>query len=333
MSEFEALSKLLEPWNRGSRPLNRANECDAEIVQFTSNKNLAVTTDSLSEEAQLGVFKDPYVLGWISALTSISDLAASGATPVGLLFSANWSSENDDQKKLVFQGFKDCASAHGTFLIGGDQGSSASTVLTSIGLGEVESPLLRTNIASGDLICLTSQAGYNAAFGFDFLFRQPQLNEQKLLKTIELEHLQRLKPRLKAAIDNSDGYLDTLALLSALNAGVQFDIFFEHNLLPEDLNTHFTKRGWPKASFLFGGLGDYNLLSCIASDELEKAKEACPDLRVLARATDQQESWLHHDGRKIPIDLHFSGRYDLETPEDYCKAMDEVFDWCNQNGL
>ena len=331
LSEFEALTQLIGDWDRGPTTLNEPNHSDCESFEFPSGQQLLVSPDSLSEEMQLGIYNDPYTLGWITALTSLSDLSASNGSPLGLLFSANWSDQTDHEKTMIFKGFKDCARAHDTHLVGGDQGTSEAAVLTSIALGASELPASRVGIQPGDLICSSDQMGFNAVFGFLHLFNKQKPDESVLHHTTAIKTMPKLRPLIRAAIDNSDGYLDTLCLLSQLNSDIQFEIKFEPTMFKDGLKQVFEQNDWPMASYLFGGLGDYNILFALPEAELDAARRVLPGLGVLAQATENQGSNLLYGDRKIPIDLQFTARYDLKTTKDYVVAMEEVFEWCRKN--
>jgi len=83
------IKKLTKGFRRSGRQINALNESDSELVILDNNSGnyLAVTMDSLSEEISSGLYDDPYLIGWMIVMINLSDLAAVGAEPVGILLS------------------------------------------------------------------------------------------------------------------------------------------------------------------------------------------------------------------------------------------------------
>ena len=71
------------------RSLDQANglgESDAELLRLPgTDLLLAITTDAIVEEIEAGLYRDPYLIGWMTVMSSASDLAAVGADPLGIL--------------------------------------------------------------------------------------------------------------------------------------------------------------------------------------------------------------------------------------------------------
>ena len=85
--ENKIINSLISGFERSPHQLNYPHESDAEIIQLNDNTKLAITTDSISEEISTGLYDDPYLIGWMIVTVNISDLAAVGATPIGILIS------------------------------------------------------------------------------------------------------------------------------------------------------------------------------------------------------------------------------------------------------
>jgi len=84
--ENKIINNLIAGFERSPNQLNHPHESDAEIIQL-GNIKLAITTDSISEEISTGLYDDPYLIGWMIVTVNISDLAAVGAIPIGILIS------------------------------------------------------------------------------------------------------------------------------------------------------------------------------------------------------------------------------------------------------
>lgn len=86
-AEMEMLKCITEKFTRHPDQLNRLSEADAEIISFKHRTSdfLILKIDGLYEELQQGLYEDPYLIGWMSITVTISDIAAVGANPFGVL--------------------------------------------------------------------------------------------------------------------------------------------------------------------------------------------------------------------------------------------------------
>jgi thiamine-monophosphate kinase len=118
--ENKVINNLISGFERSPNQLNKAHESDAEIIQLGILK-LAVTTDSISEEISTGLYDDPYLIGWMIVTVNMSDLAAVGATPIGILISEIIPKTFSEEKiKELQRGISDACKTYGTFILGGD---------------------------------------------------------------------------------------------------------------------------------------------------------------------------------------------------------------------
>lgn len=148
---------FVQPVNR----LNRAHEADAELISLTGpvppegSMLLAATTDTIAEEIAAGLYDDPYQIGWMAVTVNLSDLAAVGAKPVGVLISEIVPDRYDPLSLSELQrGIRDACSASGTCLLGGDTNRGDRLVLTGTALGTVDArnPLTRRGCMPGHLL-------------------------------------------------------------------------------------------------------------------------------------------------------------------------------------
>ena len=65
-------------------------------LEVSESSILAITTDSIVEEIRLGLYDDPYLIGWMIVMVNLSDLAAVGADPLGILISEIFPNNLDD---------------------------------------------------------------------------------------------------------------------------------------------------------------------------------------------------------------------------------------------
>jgi len=98
--------------------------------------------------------------GWRAAAASLSDLAASGTEPVGLLAAVVVPpAASDEDVVLVMRGVGDAARAAGTAVLGGDLSSGPCWSATITVFGWSRRPLGRAGARPGDAVWVTGRLG------------------------------------------------------------------------------------------------------------------------------------------------------------------------------
>lgn len=214
---LQALRSLpLHPGARGLRD-------DAAVVG-----GFVLTTDTLVEGVHFLPADPPGDVAWKLLSVNLSDLAAKGATPEGVLLNHPLSASDWDRAFLT--GFAEALTAFGCLLIGGDTVSlpaGAPRVLTLTALGRDAAAPSRTGARAGDALWVTGTigdagAGLRIARGeagpaemLDAYRRpQPRLAEGRLLA-----------PLVSAMSDVSDGLLiDAARIAEASGLAVTIDL-------------------------------------------------------------------------------------------------------------
>lgn len=184
---------------------------------------------------------DPYAAGWLLATINLSDLAAAGATPSGLVVNYTLPADTPvGELKQIIRGVNDCAESHGTKVIGGDIRDGRDRHLSATAIGRtprhrgrygrmVNDRLSRRGAAAGDALLLVGNPGN--LWGAALVYRE--VAEVPLGVALPVFDLARKpKAQLKAgrllasrrmataAIDVSDGLFASVKILaSANNAG------------------------------------------------------------------------------------------------------------------
>lgn len=230
LRERAALKKILVGFPRSPKQENDLFEADMEILKLAPRHWLLSSTDSIADEISDGLYKDPFLWGWMAVMASVSDLAASGAEGLGLLLSSQWGSGLSSVQRLRAEaGMKAALKKAQLPLLGGDSGRSTSTVLTSTVLGQKKGspPLTRLGAKPGDLLVLLEapRLGLGPALALRFLEQAPErlLPEARFRPAPSWKSTQQLRPWIRCSIDTSDGLAVSLAILSELN-GVGFDL-------------------------------------------------------------------------------------------------------------
>jgi thiamine-monophosphate kinase len=296
--EITALIQVLGHPPRHPHQLNQLNSSDAEIIKLGS-KTFALTLDAMTDEIQEGLYQDPFTVGWLCAVSSLSDLAAVGAQPIGVLcgtFFNSLSNTNshrsipwtDSNKKKFFSGFNSCLRFHKTSLLGGDSGHSNGAVLCSVGFGQIKGrAITRLGLKPGQLLCATAPLGAQALHSHCLLSKIPSPPEQRLRPKLPLLALQNIRPYLISAIDNSDGIHATLTLLSQLNS-VNFSLNAAHTWLDPQVIQRCKKQKWPLESLLNSELGDYQLFFSIHPRNWRRVKTTLKTAVILGKIKSSQ---------------------------------------------
>ena len=174
---------------------------DAAVLPFPdSGQSLVVTTDVLVDGVH---FSDrttsPEDVGWRAAAANLSDLAAMGASPLGITVGLSIRSETSvSWVERVYQGLTDCLQEYNTEIVGGDVVRSPVVSLAITAFGQVSpSRIIRRHAAkAGDAIVVTGVHGASRA-GLELLLKPElgeNLSEQERSRLIQAH--QRPKPRL-----------------------------------------------------------------------------------------------------------------------------------------
>ena len=201
---------------------------DGAIVRVPADCELVVTTDVLVDGVH---FSDrtttPYDVGWRSVAANLSDLAAMGATPLGITVGLSLPPELEiSWVDSLYQGMRDCLTRYDTGIIGGDLTRSTVTTVAITALGKVQPArvIRRSTARVGDAIVITGYHG-NSHGGLQLLI-QPELGEhlttedRRILITAHQRPLPRLDviPLLDelrqaqsiSGMDSSDGLTDAI---------------------------------------------------------------------------------------------------------------------------
>lgn len=264
---------------------------DAAVLALSPGYELVVTTDMLVDEVH---FSDrttsPVDAGWRAVAANLSDLAAMGASPLGITIGLGLTGETPVQwVEDFYQGLSECLQSYSTPLVGGDIVRSPVRTVSITALGQVlpGRAILRTAAQAGDQIVVTGVHGASRA-GLEFLLHPEwgrSLSETQRYTFIKAH--QRPKPRLEvlslleqiipvpahfrvAGMDSSDGLADAILQIcraSGVGANVrQSQIPFPPGLT--DLVSATQALNW----VLYGG-EDFELVLCLPPSQAQACVE------------------------------------------------------------
>jgi thiamine-monophosphate kinase len=337
LPEISDLVSWLGSPPRSPNQTHGLNESDSEVLDLKNGTYLATTLDSISEEIAVGLYRDPYTLGWVVVMASLSDLAAVGASPLGFLISTEWDRSFDQERKSRFAvGMADALRECSTYLLGGDSGNTRSSVLTGVGVGICHSkPMSRVGVQPGDWICVVGQTGIGPALAMRFLlgYAESDYPESMFRPVAQLSEGQLLRPFASACMDTSDGIIASLHTLQVLNS-VDFDLFWNRDSLASSATQFLETYEIPQWLLWAGQHGDYQLLVTIPPDHIERAKISIPRLYPIGRAVEKGKSRLRLPNEQwMEIDLSQMRHLARADQPQIQKGLADLIRVCKELGL
>ena len=281
ITEISLIEKLTQQFRRSPMQLNRLQEADAEIIRLDPGASvcLAVTTDGIVEEIASGLYDDPYLIGWMAVMANMSDLAAVGAIPLGILISEvlpeglpqEWLAE-------VQRGIGKACEACGSFVLGGDTNTGTELSLTGCAIGTTSRGRLlsRSGARAGDRLYVTGFLGIGNAFALEHFMNRQQGSRG----TVSYQPYARLREGqsiagiASACMDTSDGALTTLDQLMRVNhVGFEIDPDAESILHPQ-ARLAAAGAGLPSWLMLAGQHGEFELIFTVSPENESKMLEA-----------------------------------------------------------
>jgi thiamine-monophosphate kinase len=253
--------------------------CDAKILRLQDGTCLAITTDSVMEEIAGGVYTDPYLIGWMTVMTTMSDLASVGAIPIGIMIMQSIPSDYPEEKlKLINNGIKEACRESGTFVLGGDMNRASELQLKAVAIGSFEdkkrvSPL---DCQENDLLLISNPMGSGMGFALTQLFYKQYLMSYK--PTCDLARGQLIRKYASSCIDTSNGFFPALcSLIESNNLGFrihrEFSDFVDYGV--KDLAQKVNLPDW---FFLAGPHGEYELAFTLPPSLLDEFMEKALEL-------------------------------------------------------
>lgn len=154
--EFDAVRALLAQWGSAAQGVGD----DGAILDVPAGSRLVVSTDSTVEDVH---FRRSWLtaeeIGWRAAQAALSDLAAMGASPLGVLLALSvpvgWRSE----LSALAEGIAAATRSVGAPIVGGDVTDGARLALGITVLGHAVRPTARAGARAGDTLYVTGHLG------------------------------------------------------------------------------------------------------------------------------------------------------------------------------
>lgn len=305
----------------GKRAAEAARLDDAAVVKMPGapGQELVTTTDTLALRTHRLPGTSLRLFGYFACAVSVSDLAAMGAKPRGMLMALGLPRETPEGDLLdLALGFRAACNKLDFDIWGGDLKEADAAYVTGTAVGTVaKGRALRRarGIKPGWPVAVTGFIG-RAAFGASIAAKGDAMG---------LELVYNFEPRVEAGqaaaalggqiacIDSSDGLTGSLLHLAAVNPDVGFVL--DAGGLP--IQPGLRKEAGPStglAMALDWG-GDYELVFCAAPRTMDRLKEEMRSrkipLTIVGAATEDDGLFLDRDGKRERLGLrgfeHFKG--------------------------
>lgn len=202
---------------------------DTAVLEF-GNEALVLTHDMMAEGVHWLSSADPADVAWKLVASNLSDLAAKGARPLGVLL--GFMLGDDEWDRRFAAGLQEVLSRYDTPLLGGDtvtnRGDKRALGLTAIGIASHRPVPARSGAKPGDLLYVTGTLG-DALAGFELI--EAGFDEIGSLASAynrpepRLAEGQELAPLVHAMMDISDGLLlDSERMASTSKVGITIDL-------------------------------------------------------------------------------------------------------------
>ncbi len=317
LGEREAI-KIIDGIVSSKAEVGIGDDCAAIDV---GDRYLLVTTDMMATKTHIPKGMSPYDIGWTLVAVNLSDIAAMGGKPLGLVTAIGITRGHPmDYLEQLVDGMNDCAQRFGTSIVGGDTKEHDSLTLCGTAIGEVpkDEILLRKGAKPGDLVVVSGELGMAGA-GFYSMKRNLSLNEAEGV-------LKRPWPRIAEArqlassgivtscMDISDGLSSSIFELTR-NSGLTYEIDYSRIPKAKEVGMAFQDVERQKSLVLNFG-DDYELLFTIKREmegELERlAVEADCPFTVIGKVTSGEENILIDNGKREKLENlgyeHFRSR-------------------------
>lgn len=161
MNEFELINNFFRPLTiPSSGALNLEN--DTAFLACPPYRQLVLTTDTMVEGVHFLKSESPTTVAQRLLRVNLSDLATSGAHPVGYLFNLTGGQISKIWLDKFCKGLRQDQKRFGLTLLGGDTTSGSRTLtlsLTALGTVNRKRRLTRSGARPGDLVCVSGVVG------------------------------------------------------------------------------------------------------------------------------------------------------------------------------
>jgi thiamine-monophosphate kinase len=294
LGERKAIQRIVETVTKGDVAVGIGDDCAAIQIR---DEYILVTTDMITKKTHIPKGMSPFQIGWFVIAINLSDIAAKGGEPLGVVLSLGLPRNTKEGfLKQLMKGADQCATRFGTSIIGGDTKENPELTLcgTAIGMVKKKEFMPRKGMKPWDIVTVTGSLGKAAA---GYLALQHRMKEKEMTAGL-FEPVPRIpegralaqKKIVSSCMDISDGLSSSLYQLQDVN---HMGFVIEKEKIP--LSPALKRFGFEKDIVEYGlhfG-GDYELLVILPFSKVRIArqvvKKAGGMLTVIGHVTKQKE--------------------------------------------
>jgi thiamine-monophosphate kinase len=154
--EFDAVRALLAQWGSAAQGVGD----DGAILDVPAGSRLVVSTDSTVEDVHFRrSWLVPDEIGWRATQAALSDLAAMGASPLGVLLALTVPADWRGDLSALAEGIASATRTVGAPIVGGDVTDGNRLSLGITVLGHATRPTSRAGARPGDTLYVTGRLG------------------------------------------------------------------------------------------------------------------------------------------------------------------------------
>lgn len=289
---------------------------DAALINL-GEQYLVATSDILFKSTHFPEEMSYRQIGKKVVTVNVSDLAAMGAKPVGIIVSMGLPRDMLlEEFEEMIEGILDACKQYGMNLIGGDTNEFQELTLcgTCLGIVQKENVLMKDGAKPGDIIAVTGPTGLAAA-GFEVLFNKSRFKDlNPALKDRVFKHALNPQARINegvylaksgfvtSATDITDGLASEIGELIEANDH-QIGMRLNEKTLPicSEIVEIAVKTGKnPLELVLYYG-EDFELLLTIEKEGFKQVREKIPLYEIGNVTSSGKIEILHEDGTKSTV--------------------------------
>jgi len=281
-------------------------EDDCAVMDIGASRLLVTSADMLHRLTDFPPGMTPQQIGWMSTAVTLSDIAAMGASPIGITSVLGLPPELTlEFVEALIKGMDVCARQYGTNIIGGDidRHDELTIVGSALGLVDAEHVVLRQGAHAGDIVCVTGEVG-TAGAALDALCNNKEIDHHILDKFYQ--PIPRITEGISLAqtgcltsmMDISDGValsLHDIAAASRVGFYIRYEDIPVHKAVRSMADDEDQVFNWS----MYTG-GDFELLFTIMPECLEKVKKAA-GFTVIGTVT-AKGIIIERNGKKIEVE-------------------------------
>jgi len=263
---------------------------DAVALGFKSQNLLVFNTDMLVCKTDCPPGITPYQIGAKTVTMNVSDLAAKGVQPYGMLSSIGLPNDYPiENVKNIFKGIKEKTSSYGLHYLGGDIGESSDLIISGVVFGKSKKVIPRNGAKVGDLVISTGFFGLTGA-GLHMLINKIPVSSKAIeeeLKKAVFEPNARLKEGLvfneksvTASIDSSDGLANCLYEISKQS---DVKIIIDNPPIHDSVIKYSEENNLDPFDFVFYTGEEYELIATISKKDLDSLLDEIPSINIIGK--------------------------------------------------